>query len=77
MAKKFKLDPDIQKIIDRAARHDMTPLDLCRAHGMHHSIMYRWINGETSPTLKSLRELQSFLDKLDAKAKAKRAKVAA
>lgn len=63
----------VQSLVDRAAKHGLTPLELCRECGLHHSIMYRWINGETSPTLRTIEFVAAYLDKLDAKAKAKRA----
>lgn len=59
-----KLPYDVARIRARCALAGITPLDLSRACDVHHSVINRWLHGETMPTLRTLEKFDAYLDTL-------------
>lgn len=54
-------------LLERAERVGLSPLGLCKIAGLHHSVMNRWRQGNSSPTLSTLQKVMDALDKYERK----------
>lgn len=60
----------LDKIEERAARLNVKLSAVVAEAGVDYSTWWRWRKGETSPTVKTLMQVQAVLDKLEALAAA-------
>lgn len=60
----------LDKIEARAARLNVKLSAVVDEAGVDYSTWWRWRKGETSPTVKTLMQVQAVLDKLEAQAAA-------
>lgn len=67
--------PIVTALLERAERAGLSPLGLCGISGLHHSVMNRWRQGKSSPTLSTLQNVVDALEKHERKAKRKAATV--
>lgn len=56
------------KAITQAVKdHGLTMEQFLKRAKVNESTWYRWVGGETSPNMKTLKKVQDLLDKLDRK----------
>ena len=62
MSKTKSMLPEVVEMFERARQLNISIVAMANIAGVHHSIVYRWKRGETSPTMFSFSKVNKVLN---------------